>query len=93
MTKEEFDAWREAENYKCPMCPSEPLKARRSRCPVCNEWVSYTPDHPGHKYAFLEKGKVKWRKPIIRAGWSEFVRHMGSHAPQQIVSTLYETAD
>lgn len=64
---------------KCPMCPAEKPKARRTRCPICKEWIEYRPDHPGHKLPLMRNGKLKWVKPSFGggAGWA-FLGHMNT---------------
>jgi hypothetical protein len=85
------EAWRYAQG-KCPTCPAEPLKARRSRCPICKEWITYTPDHPGHK--LFSRGR--WTKPGFKPAHLAWLGHMNAnratHTGQRFVETFYEPA-
>lgn len=65
----------------CPGCPAEPPKVRRSRCPICQEWLVYQPQHPGHKYPRYEKGRIKWRKGMgFSAAYYAFLGHSNANA-------------
>jgi hypothetical protein len=93
---------------KCPACPATPMRARRARCPICQEWVSYTPDHPGHKLPhaetrwngamgrFIPTGRVVWRKPAFKQTGLAFLGHMNAnesnHKGQAFRNTFYEPA-
>ena len=83
----------ELEEGKCPTCPAQPLKERRSRCPICREWIYYTPEHPGHQIrdGFYKNGKPKWRKPVLKAGNFAWLCHVnGCGKKDQMLETLYE---
>jgi len=75
---------------KCPTCPADGpgVKQRRARCPVCKEWIYYTPDHPGHKL-FVQG---KWRKPIFKPADIAWLRHSNSHTQEQFMS-MYEKVE
>src|SRR5205085_6405279 len=63
----------------CPDCPAEPLKARRSRCPICREWISYTPQHGRHKYPTYERGRIVWRASAFNSADVAFLGHMNAN--------------
>jgi hypothetical protein len=75
---------------KCPLCPAQPMKERRSRCPICKEWITYTPDHPGHKI-FVHG---RWGKSSFKPAGMAFLGHTNTnretHTGQHFVETFYE---
>jgi hypothetical protein len=84
--------WRDCWQYpegKCSTCPPEPMKERRSRCPICNEWITYIPDHPGHKSFVLGR----WRRRSFKPANSAFLGHMNAnaetHQGQPFVDAFY----
>lgn len=84
------EAWRYPEG-KCPRCPAEPMKERRARCPICREWIRYTPDHPGHQKFSGFTGR--WSKVIWKPAGLAFLGHMNTapnHKGEAFVNAFYE---
>jgi len=76
------------EREMCPTCPTEPMKQRRAKCPMCNEWVYYTPEHRGHKRFY----DGKWHKAIFKPADIAWIAHNSAHTVGQFMS-LYEKVE
>lgn len=84
-------AWAYPEG-RCPTCPADPMKERRARCPICREWITYRPEHPGHRYFSGITGR--WSKSFFKPANLAWMGHMNAnadtHQGDAFVNAFYE---